>query len=125
MAQTFKKSVTKLDTVTSYDGKSDVVYNVGWYYIIEDDSNDTQEQLFYETELSIDSISSFTSYSSLTENDVIGWIEASLTTDEDTKIKTTLTGMINRKKGGLYYNCLLYTSPSPRDATLSRMPSSA
>ena len=24
-----------------------------------------------------------------------------------------------------YENCLLYTSPSPRDATLSRMPSSA
>ena len=24
-----------------------------------------------------------------------------------------------------YYPCLLYTSPSPRDATLSRMPSSA
>ena len=24
-----------------------------------------------------------------------------------------------------YPNCLLYTSPSPRDATLSRMPSSA
>ena len=27
--------------------------------------------------------------------------------------------------GGLYRICLLYTSPSPRDATLSRMPSSA
>ena len=26
---------------------------------------------------------------------------------------------------GDYYACLLYTSPSPRDATLSRMPSSA
>ena len=26
---------------------------------------------------------------------------------------------------GMMYNCLLYTSPSPRDATLSRMPSSA
>ena len=25
----------------------------------------------------------------------------------------------------LYMHCLLYTSPSPRDATLSRMPSSA
>ena len=24
-----------------------------------------------------------------------------------------------------YFSCLLYTSPSPRDATLSRMPSSA
>ena len=28
-------------------------------------------------------------------------------------------------KSGRYSNCLLYTSPSPRDATLSRMPSSA
>ena len=27
--------------------------------------------------------------------------------------------------GGNYHFCLLYTSPSPRDATLSRMPSSA
>ena len=27
--------------------------------------------------------------------------------------------------GGEVYTCLLYTSPSPRDATLSRMPSSA
>ena len=26
---------------------------------------------------------------------------------------------------GITYRCLLYTSPSPRDATLSRMPSSA
>ena len=29
------------------------------------------------------------------------------------------------KNMGLLYTCLLYTSPSPRDATLSRMPSSA
>ena len=27
--------------------------------------------------------------------------------------------------GGHSHTCLLYTSPSPRDATLSRMPSSA
>ena len=29
------------------------------------------------------------------------------------------------KRKDNYYTCLLYTSPSPRDATLSRMPSSA
>ena len=29
------------------------------------------------------------------------------------------------KRAASYYICLLYTSPSPRDATLSRMPSSA
>ena len=28
-------------------------------------------------------------------------------------------------KGSEDWDCLLYTSPSPRDATLSRMPSSA
>ena len=32
---------------------------------------------------------------------------------------------ILNKIGGLNNFCLLYTSPSPRDATLSRMPSSA
>ena len=30
-----------------------------------------------------------------------------------------------RERGRLYENCLLYTSPSPRDKTVSRMPSSA
>ena len=29
------------------------------------------------------------------------------------------------KLAGMLHGCLLYTSPSPRDATLSRMPSSA
>ena len=28
-------------------------------------------------------------------------------------------------KGTVFYSCLLYTSPSPRDKTVSRMPSSA
>ena len=30
-----------------------------------------------------------------------------------------------REKDGVLYTCLLYTSPSPRDRTRSRMPSSA
>ena len=35
-------------------------------------------------------------------------------------------GVVLDWKGNvLYEDCLLYTSPSPRDATLSRMPSSA
>ena len=40
-----------------------------------------------------------------------------------------LDGLIRLGKeegvSGLWKGCLLYTSPSPRDATLSRMPSSA
>ena len=32
---------------------------------------------------------------------------------------------LKHKQSGLFTNCLLYTSPSPRDGLLSRMPSSA
>ena len=44
--------------------------------------------------------------------------------------KETVKSVALLRKGalayiGLYGACLLYTSPSPRDATLSRMPSSA
>ena len=35
----------------------------------------------------------------------------------------TVTATVNNVD--ITYTCLLYTSPSPRDATLSRMPSSA
>ena len=43
---------------------------------------------------------------SLTKKDVVGWV-----------------GMKDVKKSNL--SCLLYTSPSPRDLSTSRMPSSA
>ena len=39
-------------------------------------------------------------------------------------IKSSL-GFVGKTLGGMSLICLLYTSPSPRDATLSRMPSSA
>ena len=59
--------------------------------------------------------------------------------DDFLKVRETLTriGVASRKerkiyqschilhKQGKYYICLLYTSPSPRDGLLSRMPSSA
>ena len=39
--------------------------------------------------------------------------------------KPRLRSALAHYMNGLYGTCLLYTSPSPRDATLSRMPSSA
>ena len=67
-------------------------------------------------------------------------VEVSLSEPDDfLKVRETLTriGVASRKerklyqschilhKQGRYYICLLYTSPSPRDGLLSRMPSSA
>ena len=36
-----------------------------------------------------------------------------------------ISGQISIDKDGKLINCLLYTSPSPRDGRISRMPSSA
>ena len=36
-----------------------------------------------------------------------------------------INSLVRLAIGGALLSCLLYTSPSPRDATLSRMPSSA
>ena len=41
------------------------------------------------------------------------------------EISTTLKYFSPKRFKGIPYNCLLYTSPSPRDRSLSRMPSSA
>ena len=45
-----------------------------------------------------------------------------LKTNDPIGVAETILGRSNELK---YRRCLLYTSPSPRDATLSRMPSSA
>ena len=52
---------------------------------------------------------------------------ALLDNDDDVIKDVDLTNPndINRECSVLYINCLLYTSPSPRDGLLSRMPSSA
>ena len=48
-------------------------------------------------------------------------------TQEELQDQDLLNDFIQDKNsaGEQHHNCLLYTSPSPRDATLSRMPSSA
>ena len=47
-------------------------------------------------------------------------VNISIDSDNDSELL-----MIRRLQNRQIYTCLLYTSPSPRDATLSRMPSSA
>ena len=60
-------------------------------------------------------------FSLLTEKEINIFEELQIKINELNN-KTNLTRLIN---GDDYWVCLLYTSPSPRDGLLSRMPSSA
>ena len=51
--------------------------------------------------------------------------EADLIAAEDTRHSIKLLNHFDIKTPMTSYHCLLYTSPSPRDGLLSRMPSSA
>ena len=60
-------------------------------------------------------------------NGVLDWLSVILTSIQRERIKRVLFTTSDGDQLKLTYDttCLLYTSPSPRDATLSRMPSSA
>ena len=68
----------------------------------------------------------------ITSNDVVLMISNSGETHELVQIipairkkEVKIIGMVGKEKSTLYNDCLLYTSPSPRDKRQSRMPSSA
>ena len=52
-----------------------------------------------------------------------GWIAGNPINEQTNKVENKLKEKV--KEFDIINSCLLYTSPSPRDATLSRMPSSA
>ena len=60
------------------------------------------------------------------ENRFTGWVDVDLS--DKGVLEAEKSGQIIKDLNiniDISYTCLLYTSPSPRDATLSRMPSSA
>ena len=76
---------------------------------------DTVSELALETLLEATLFGSGKSLSVKDLSESLGYEE-----DEISEALTSLQGTIKRRRG-----CLLYTSPSPRDSVVSRMPSSA
>ena len=94
-------SVTDM-THTDADGGVFLVY---WSMVSSDGTYNASEGGKLRCEYDASS-PTYIPYADLTEATVLGWVYNSLIEGEETA-------------------CLLYTSPSPRDGLLSRMPSSA
>ena len=80
------------------------------------------EKIIFDTDPGIDDAMALLLIHSLEVLDVVGITTVFGNASIDT---CTRNALYMCERFGLSYPCLLYTSPSPRDATLSRMPSSA
>jgi len=91
------------DTYPTKSGKSNVVYNVHWRLTATDDTNKDSDgnnwtaETYGSQNVSTDDLSSFINWSSLKSSDVQGWVEAALTADKVTAMKTSLDAVIAEK----------------------------
>ena len=103
MAITYAWDVSTVDTYPTKDSNSDVVYNVHWRLTATDDTNNDADgnaqtaEVYGSQGLDTDSISSFTAFADLTSSDVQGWVEAALTADKVTELKSGLDAQIAEK----------------------------
>ena len=103
MAISYAWDVSTCDTYPTKSGKSNVVYNVHWRLKATDDTNNDadgnpQTATVYGSQgLDTSDLSSFTEFADLTASNVQGWVEAALTADTVTEMKTGLDAAIAEK----------------------------
>ena len=103
MAISYTWDVSTCDTFPTKSGKSNVVYNVHWRLTATDDTNKDSDgnpqtaSVYGAQSLDTSDLSSFTNWSSLDAAKVQGWVEAALTSDTVTEMKTGLDAQIAEK----------------------------
>ena len=103
MAISYTWDVSTVDTYPTKDSNSDVVYNVHWRLTATDgtnkdsDGNNWTATSYGSQGLDTESISSFTAFGSLDAAKVQGWVEAALTADKVTELKSGLDAQIALK----------------------------
>ena len=103
MAISYTWNVSTVDTYPTKSSKSNVVYNVHWRLTATDDSNNDSDgnpqtaEIYGSQVLDVSDLSSFTNWSSLDAAKVQGWVEAALTADKVTAMKTNLDAKIAEK----------------------------
>ena len=102
MAINFTWNVSRVETYPTLSGKSDVICKVNWELKGVDDSNNDEngDPINWgdagTVDLDTSDLSSFTDFSSVNASQVQGWVEAALTADEVTRIKSNIETVINK-----------------------------
>jgi hypothetical protein len=103
MAISYEWDVSTVDTYSTHNSQTDVVYNVHWRLKATDDANNdangnSQTASVYGSQgLDTSDLSSFTAFADLTSSDVQGWVETALGADKVTEMKAGLDANIAAK----------------------------
>ena len=89
-------TINNLDFYKSHNGKTDVVFTVHWNCADKDSSGNTG-QCYGTVRIPTDDLSSFTSYSDITETQAIGWVKDVLGSDEVDSIESNVANQIAEK----------------------------
>ena len=103
MAISYAWDVSTVDTYPTKDSNADVVHNVHWVLTATDgtnkdsDGNNWTANVYGSQSLDTESISSFVDFGSLDAAKVQGWVEAAMTSDTVTELKSGLDAQIALK----------------------------
>lgn len=95
MANTYKWTINALDAKISHDSKDNVINTIHWGYSAVDNDDATKTASSIGTHNVKYDADNFTEYASLTEENVIAWLEAGLDVDS---MKANLDAQIELQK---------------------------
>ena len=95
MANTYKWTINALDAKISHDSKDNVINTIHWGYSAVDNDDATKTASSIGTHSVTYDADNFTEYASLTEENVIAWLEAGLDVDS---MKANLDAQIELQK---------------------------
>ena len=95
MANTYKWTINALDAKISHDSKDNVINTIHWGYSAVDNEDATKTAYSIGTHGITYDADNFTEYDSITEADVIAWLEDGLDVDS---MKASLDSQIELQK---------------------------
>jgi len=97
MAISYSWNCKNVDTYpTGSDNKNDVIHTICWQYTATEGEYSAQETGV--THVDTDDLSSFTEFSNLTNSDIVGWVEPTISYSRLREMKSKLDAQINKKK---------------------------
>lgn len=93
MAITYAYSINQLECYPAYESQSDVVFNVTWSYRGKDDAG-VGSSRGGRTAVTYAAGSPFTPFNELTEAQVLGWVQPTITPEELADMEAGIAGDI-------------------------------